>query len=279
MVKYELQSNIERINKPSEGFSLDLNELWRYRYTISQLIMRNFKARYRQSILGIAWAILEPLITMTVFTLIFTKVTRVPSYDIPYPLFSFAGLVPWNLFAQGITMASTSVVTNSILVKEVYLPRLIIPLTSVFFGFINFLIAFVILLLMMLYYGYWPTLRILLLPLLVVLIFTTLFGTSLWLSALHVRFRDIGQMVQYVIRIMLFLTPVAYPSNVISEPWRTLYGLNPMVTVIEGFRWALLDVETLYLPSVILSCMMATLLLITGVIYFNRAESAFPDII
>jgi len=265
---------------PSKGWvSLKLRELWEYRELLYFLIWRDIKVRYKQTALGATWAIIQPVFTMLVFSLFFGHLGKMPSDGIPYPIFSFAALVPWTFFANGLGQSSNSLVGNANLITKVYFPRLIVPLASVFSGIVDCLLAFVILLVMMLYYGLLPTLNVFLLPLFVLLALVTSLGVGLWLSALNVEYRDVRYLVPFITQFWLFATPIAYPSSLLPEPWRTLYGLNPMVGVVEGFRWALLGTKTTPGPIIAVSSAVAVALLITGAFYFRRMEKTFADIV
>ncbi len=265
---------------PSKGWvSLKLNQLWEYRELLYFLVWRDIKVRYKQTALGAMWAVIQPFLTMVVFSLFFGHLGKIPSDDIPYPLFSFAALVPWTFFANGLSQSSNSLVGNANLITKIYFPRLIVPLASVFSGIVDFLLAFVVLLGMMLYYGLVPTLNVLWLPLFVLLAFVTSLGVGLWLSALNVEYRDVRYVVPFITQFWLFATPIAYPSSLLSEPWRTIYGLNPMVGVVEGFRWALLRTNTAPGPIIAVSSVTAFVILVTGAFYFRRMEKTFADIV
>jgi lipopolysaccharide transport system permease protein len=265
--------------EPSHGWiSLRLNELWEYRELVYFLTWRDVSVRYKQTALGISWAIIQPFFTMVVFSLFFGRLAQIPSDGIPYPIFSYAALVPWTFFANGLIQASNSLVGSANLIKKVYFPRLAIPIATVLSGVIDFLLAFAVLLAMMLFYGVVPTINVLWFPLLLLLALVTSLGTGLWLSALNVQYRDVRYTVPFLIQLWMFITPVAYPSSLIPEPWRALYGLNPMVGVVEGFRWALLG--TTPAPSTILiaSSLVAIAILVGGAFYFRRMEKTFADI-
>jgi lipopolysaccharide transport system permease protein len=216
---------------------------------------------------------------MVVFSLFFGKLAKIPSDGIPYPIFSFAALVPWGFFANGMNQASNSLVGDSNLIKKVYFPRLSIPIASVLGGLIDFVLAFIMLLGMMLYYGMTPTLNAAWLPFFLLLAFITSLGTALWLSALYVQFHDVRHVIPFLIQIWMFATPIAYPSSLLDEPWRTLYGINPMVGVVEGFRWALLGTQTTPVPAIIFSCIVAVGLLFSGAYFFRRMEKTFADVL
>ncbi|MEN3336062.1 MAG: lipopolysaccharide transport system permease protein [Blastocatellia bacterium] len=265
---------------PSKGWvSLKLNELWEYRELLYFLTWRDVKVRYKQTLLGAAWAIIQPFFTMVVFSLFFGKLAGMPSDGIPYPIFAFAGLVPWTFFANGLSQSSNSLVGSSHLITKVYFPRLVIPVAAVVSGLIDFVIAFVVLLGMMLYYGIVPTISIFSLPLFLLLAFVTALGVGLWLSALNVEYRDVRYILPFIVQFWMFATPIAYPSTLLKQPWRTVYGLNPMVGVIEGFRWALLGTNTAPGPIIIVSAIASLLILISGAFYFRRVEKTFADVV
>ena len=276
-----MEGHVEVIRiEPSRGWvSLQLKELWAYRELLYFLIWRDVKVRYKQTALGVGWAIIQPVFTMIVFSVFFGRLGKIPSDGIPYPIFAYAALVPWTFFAQGMGQASNSLVGSANLIKKVYFPRLSVPIASVTSGIIDFAIAFVVLLGMMLYYGILPTLNVIWLPCLLVLTVVTSLGVSLWLSALNVQFRDVRHVLPFLIQLWFFATPVAYPSSLLSEPWRILYSLNPMVGVVEGFRWALLGTETAPGPMLIVSSLTALALLVGGAFYFRRLEKTFADVI
>jgi lipopolysaccharide transport system permease protein len=266
--------------EPSRGWvSLKLDELWEYRELLYFLTWRDIKVRYKQTALGAAWAIIQPFFTMLVFSLFFGRLAKVPSDGIPYPIFSFAALVPWTFFANGLSQSSNSLVGSSNLITKVYFPRLAIPISAVLSGVVDFVLAFIVLLGMMAYYGVAPTLNVLWLPLFLLLALVTSLGVGLWLSALNVEYRDVRYVLPFVVQFWMFATPIAYPSTLLSEPWRNLYGLNPMVGVIEGFRWALLGTNTAPGPIIIMSSLAALLILAGGAFYFRRVEKTFADLV
>jgi lipopolysaccharide transport system permease protein len=265
---------------PSKGWvPLKLKDLWEYRELLYFLVWRDIKVRYKQTALGATWAIIQPFFTMVVFAIFFGYLAKVPSDGIPYPLFSFAALVPWTFFANGLSQSSNSLVGSGTLITKVYFPRLIIPLASVFSGIIDFLLAFVVLLGMLVYYGLVPTINILWLPLFLLLALTTSLGVGLWLSALNVEYRDVRYIVPFITQFWMLATPIGYPSSLLHQPWRTLYGLNPMVGVVEGFRWALLGTNTAPGPIIAVSSVAALIILITGAFYFRRMEKTFADLV
>ena len=274
-----LPTPVHRI-APSKGFaSTGLGELWSSRELLYFLVWRDIKVRYKQTVLGAAWAILQPFSTMLVFSLFFGRLAKMPSDGIPYPIFAFAALVPWNFFAQGLTQSSNSLVTSANLLKKVYFPRLAIPVATVLSGVVDFVLAFVVLLGMMFYYRITPTLNTFWLPLLLLLALVTALGVGLCFAALNVQFRDVHYIIPFIAQFWMFATPVAYPSTLLAEPQRTLYGLNPMVGVIEGFRWALLGAGTAPKPIILASVLAASLILVFGLLYFRRAERTFADVV
>lgn len=267
------------IRPRSRWAALGTRELWAYRELVYFLTWRDVKVRYKQTILGVAWAILQPLLTMVVFSLFFGRLAGIPSDDVPYPLFSFAALVPWWFFANAITQSSNSLVSGANLLRKIYFPRLVMPTASVLAGVIDLLVATTVLFLMMAWYGILPNWTALWLPLLFLLELATALGAGFWLSALNVQFRDVRYAVPFLVQLWMFATPIAYPSSIVPESWRGLYALNPMVGVIEGSRWALLGTETAPGPMVLVSAFAALALLISGALYFRRTERMFADIV
>jgi lipopolysaccharide transport system permease protein len=266
--------------EPSRGWvSLKLRELWEYRELLYFLTWRDIKVRYKQTALGAAWAIIQPFFTMLVFSLFFGRLAKVPSDNIPYPIFSFAALVPWTFFANGLSQSANSLVMSANLIKKVYFPRLAIPIATVMAGAVDFVLAFVVLLGMMVFYSRTPTINVLWLPLFLLLALVTSLGVGLWLAALNVEYRDVRYAVPFITQFWLFSTPIAYSSRLLGEPWRTLYGLNPMAGVVEGFRWALLGVDTPPGPIVWVSALAALLILVSGAYYFRRMEKSFADVV
>jgi lipopolysaccharide transport system permease protein len=266
--------------EPSSGWvGLKLRELWAHHELVYFLIWRDVKVRYKQTALGAAWAVIQPLFTMIVFTLFFGRLARIPSDGLPYPIFTYAALVPWMFFANGLAQSADSLAGSANLLRKVYFPRLAIPVATVLSGVVDFAIAFSVLLLMMLAYGVWPTANILWLPALLLLALCTSLGVGLWLSALNVQYRDVRYVVPFLVQFWMLATPIAYPSSMIPEPWRTIYGLNPMSGVIEGFRWALLG--TGHPPGMMLAVSVAVslALLVGGAFYFRRLERTFADIV
>ena len=266
--------------EPSKGWiPLNLKEIWEYRELTGIFIWRDLKVRYRQTVIGALWAIVQPFLTMVIFSIFFGRLGKIPSDSIPYPIFSFTALVPWTFFANGINLASNSLVNNSDMIKKIYFPRLTMPFASVLAGLVDFILAFIILLGMMFYYGFIPTVNIIWFPFFVLLAMTTALGVGIWFSAMNVQFRDVRYMIPFITQIWLFATPVAYPSSMLSEPWRTLYGLNPMVGVVEGFRWALLGTDAAPGMMFFVSSFVSLIILISGIYYFRRMEKVFADVI
>ena len=277
MSQLQLAVPITRI-RPSHGWvPLRLAELWDYRELLYFLTWRDVKVRYRQTLLGAAWALIQPVCTMLVFSLFFGQLARVPSDGVPYPIFSYAALLPWGYFSQALGQASNSLVGSANLVTKVYFPRLVVPISSMLSGVIDFAISFTLLIGMMFYYRIAPTPAILLLPALFLLAMLTALAVGLWLSSLNVAYRDVRYVVPFLVQFWLFATPVAYPSSLLAEPWRTVYGLNPMVGVVEGFRWALLGTAPPG-PMLVVSAVVAVALLISGAAYFRRVERTFADL-
>lgn len=266
--------------EPSRGWvALRLRELWEYRELLYFLIARDISVRYKQTALGAAWAVIQPFLTMVVFSVFFGHLAKMPSDGLPYPIFAYAGLVPWGLFANGLAQSSNSLVSNANLVKKVYFPRLVAPIAAVLGGVVDFLLAFVMLLGMMYFYGVPIGMRILFLPAFMLLALVVALGVGLWLSALNVQFRDVRYVVPFLIQLWLFSTPVAYPSTLLAERWRVLYGLNPMVSVVDGFRWALLGGRAASGPMVAASALAAVVVLVGGALYFRRMERTFADVV
>jgi len=266
--------------QPSKGWAWPkFRELWEYRELLFFFVWRDIKVRYRQTVMGVLWAIIQPIFTMVIFSLFFGRLAKVPSDGLPYPIFSYAALVPWTFFATALTQASNSLVLSANMVKKIYFPRLTMPIATVLAGVIDFVLAFVVLLGMMLFYGLLPTINVLWLPFFLLLALITSLGVSLWLSAMNVQFRDVQYTIPFLTQAWLFVTPIAYPSSLLPEPWRTLYGLNPMAGVVEGFRWALLGTNTAPGPMTLVSAVVALTLFISGAFYFRRMEQGFADVL
>ena len=276
--KFEIALPTFFIDPPSRWTSIGFRELWDYRELLYFLTLRDIKVRYKQTALGAAWAIIQPVFMMVVFSLFFGKLAGVKSDGIPYPIFTFCALLPWQLFAHALTESSNSLVANERLITKVYFPRLVVPIAAVLGGLVDFAVAFVILLFMMLYYGIVPTRAIVTLPAFILLAVLTALAVGLWLSTLNVKYRDVRYTINFLIQFWLFATPVAYPSSIVPERWRALYGLNPMAGVVEGFRWALLGTQP---PGAMLAVSIAVVivLLIGGLYYFRRMEQEFADVV
>lgn len=265
--------------RPSKGWvPLSLKDLWQYRELFYFLTWRDIKVRYKQTVLGAAWAILQPFLTMVVFSIFFGKLAKLPSDNIPYPIFSYSGMVIWTFFANGVTLSSNSMVTEGNTIKKVYFPRLVIPMAAIFSGIVDFALAFIVLIGMMAFYGIVPTINILWLPLLFLLALVTALGVGFWFSAMNVMFRDVRYAVPFIIQIWLFATPIAYSSSLLKGVWKTIYGLNPMAGVVEGFRWALLGTPRPG-PMIWVSAGVSLFLLVSGAYYFRKMEKSFADVV
>lgn len=278
----ELVEQAPRIIKiqPTKGWvRLGLKDLFEYRELVFFLTWRDIKVRYKQTVLGAGWAIIQPLFTMVVFTIFFGNLAQVPSDGIPYPIFSFAALVPWTFFANGLTSSSAVLVGSTNLVTKVYFPRLAMPIASVLAGVVDLVIAMLVLVGLMIYYGVTPTIHILWLPGFMLLAVVTALGIGTWFAAMNVMFRDVRYVVPFLAQIWMFITPVVYPSSLIEEPWRTIYGLNPMAGVVEGFRWSLLGSPAPPPAMLAASWAAGLVLLVTGFYYFRRMESSFADLV
>ena len=263
---------------PSKGWlSINLGEIWQYRELLYILIWRDIKVRYKQTILGATWAILQPLLTMVVFNIFLGKI--VPKSEIPYPILTFTALLPWQLFSHALTESGNSLVANQNLITKIYFPRIIIPLAAVLSGLVDFVIAFFVLLVLMAAYGIVPTIAILLLPLLILLSIATALAIGLWLSAINVQYRDVRYAIPFLAQFWFYASPIVYPVDLLSIKWQILYALNPMVGVIEGFRWALLGEKGFEAGVMLVSTVVVIVLLISGVIYFRHMEDTFADII
>jgi len=275
------QGALNRIRiQPSTGWgSLNLGELWAHRELVYFLTWRDVKVRYKQTALGAIWAIIQPIMTMAVFALFFGRLAKVPSDGVPYPLFAFTALVPWMFFSNGLTQASNSLVHNANLLTKVYFPRLAIPISTVMAGALDFVLSFLVLLAFVAYYGITPTANVVWLPLFALLALVTSLGVGLWAAAINVQFRDVRYTIPFLTQFWMFGTPVAYPSSLLPEPWRTVFGINPMVGVVEGFRWSLVGAKTAPGPIIALSSLVAVALLVSGAYYFRRMERTFADIV
>jgi len=271
--------SVIRIEAARKWVSVDFQEIWDYRELLYFLIWRDVKVRYKQTILGFAWAILQPVTTMIIFTVVFGSFLEVPTDGIPRPIFTFVALLPWNYFAGAFSHATNGVVAEAGLISKVYFPRLIIPLAGVISGFVDLAISFVVLLGMMVYYGIAPHWGVVLLPAFLLLAAATAFGVALWLSALNARYRDIGQLIPFLIQVWMYASPIAYPVSQVPEKYRLIYSLNPMVGVIEGFRWGLLGKQTDSLSVIAVSSVVVLAILVSGVAFFKRMEQSFADLL
>jgi len=260
-------------------FNLDLAAVWEYRELLYFLVWRNVKVRYKQTIIGSAWAIVQPVMTMIIFTVIFGHFAKIPSDGLPYSIFAYAALLPWNYFSQAITRSGASLVGNTNLIRKVYFPRLIIPMAEVVAPLIDFLISFLVLLVMMVWFNIAPGWGMLALPLFLLLALMTAFAVGLWLSALNTRYRDVGYTIPFLTQIWMYASPIVYPVSLVPEQWRLLYSLNPMVGVIERFRWTLLGREAPAFDVIAAGAAVAVALLLGGIIFFKRMEHTFADVI
>jgi lipopolysaccharide transport system permease protein len=259
--------------------TLGLKEIWDYRELLYFLVWRDVKVRYKQTVIGAAWTVIQPLLTIVIFTLVFQNFVKMPSDGVPYPLFSFTGLLPWNYFAKALNNGINSVVGSANLITKVYFPRLILPISAVLSGLIDFGISFLCLLGMMIWFGLMPGWGVLALPLFLLLAVLTALSIGLWLAVINVRYRDVGQAIPFLIQLWLFVSPVAYPLSVVPEKWRVLYSLNPMTGVIEGFRWALLGKPMLDILPIAISIVVVLALLFAGTRFFRRMEETFADVV
>ena len=280
-IQREVRNNIPVVRiRPSYGWvSPKLHELWAYRDLLYFLIWRDVKVRYKQTAIGVIWAILQPLVTMIIFTVVFRRFANVPSDGLPYSVFAYTALLPWNLFASALTRSSTSVVGEAHLISKVYFPRLIVPLSATVVGLIDFAVAFVILLVMMTWFGIFPSWAVLSLPLFLMLALLTALAVGLWLSALNVKYRDVGHTIPLLTQIWMFASPVAYPISLVPSEWRLLYSINPMAGVIEGFRWSLLGKEQPDFLVIAVSSTVVMAILFGGLFYFKRMERTFADVV
>jgi lipopolysaccharide transport system permease protein len=266
--------------EPQKGWiSLNLREVWRYRDLLSMLVWRDFSCRYRQSVLGAGWAIVRPVLSVLVFTVIFGMIARLPSDGIPYPLFSFAAMMPWLYFSTALANATNSVVGGQGLLTKVYFPRLVLPLASVCGGLGDLVIQFVLLIALMLWYGVAPAWSVLLVPLFIFECMVVSLALGLWLTALNVKYRDINQLVPFLVQIWMYLTPIVYSSSMVPQRFRALYSLNPLVGVVDGFRWAMLGQTAPDWSMLAISSSVVLVLFISGLYYFRRTEQTFADII
>lgn len=263
---------------PKKWVPIDFQEIWKYRNLLYNFISRDIKIRYKQTVFGFLWVIIQPVIMMIIFSIIFGRFANIPSDGIPYPIFSFVALTPWTLFSEGLSRSATGMVANAGIITKVYFPRLIIPISGVLSPLVDFCIASIILIIMMAYYGIIPTLNFLCIPLFILLAIITALAIGLWISALNVKYRDFQYTLSFILQLGLYASPIAYPISIIPEQYRLIYALNPMVGVIEGFRWALLGVK-LPITEICISIGVVIIILIGGLFYFKKTEQYFADVI
>lgn len=276
----ENANHYELIIEPGKTGKQYFKDLWYYRELFYFLAWRDVLVRYKQTVIGILWALIRPLITMVVFTVIFGNLAKLPSEGVPYPILVTAAMLPWQFFASALSESSNSLITNANMISKIYFPRIVAPASSVIVSFIDFIISFVILLGMMIWYKYIPDWRICLLPVFILITFGASIGAGLWLSALNVKYRDFRYIVPFIVQFGLYISPVGFSSSIVPETWRLLYSINPMVGVIDGFRWAITGGNTgIYIPGFILSLVFVTLILVSGLRYFRKTERIFADII
>jgi lipopolysaccharide transport system permease protein len=274
-----INTPVVRIDPSTGSVALTLKELWEFRELLYFLVWRDVKVLYKQTAIGAAWAVIQPVVTMIIFTLVFDRFAKIPSDGVPYPIFSYAALLPWMYFSKGLNQSTLSLVTNANLITKVYFPRMLLPISAMFAGFVDFAISFIVLVGMMVWYGIVPKANVIFLPLFVLLMMLTALSVSLWLSAINVRYRDVGQAMPFLIQIWMFASPVAYPASLVPENWRLLYSVNPMAGVIEGFRWALLGKEAPEVLPIVISIVVVSVLLCSGLFFFKRMEETFADVV
>lgn len=266
--------------RPASGWvPLNLRDLWEYRELLYFLVWRDLKVRYKQTVLGIGWVVLQPLATTLIFSIIFGALARIPSADMPYPVLALSGLVLWNYFAATLSRSGSSLISNANLITKVYFPRLIIPLAGAINGLVDLAVAFSILIIAMALFGITPSSTILILPLSLALLFGLALGVSLWLAALNVRYRDVNYLLPFLIQVWMYASPIIYPTTLIPERWRILYGLNPMVGIVEGFRWALTGRGEIPISTFLFSVFVVLLVMTSGMIFFRRVERTFADVV
>lgn len=275
-----MNNEYDLIIEPGRGIRHYWRDIWQYRELFIFLAWRDILVRYKQTTIGIAWSVIRPFMTMLVFTIVFGKLAKLPSNGVPYPIMVFAAMLPWQLFANSLTESSNSLIDNANLLTKVYFPRLIVPAGSVIVGLVDFFISLVILFGIMAWYQFVPDIRMLLLPFFLVLAFLASFGAGLWLSALNVKYRDFRYVVPFIVQFGLYISPVGFSSSIVPEKWRLIYFLNPMVGVIDGFRWAILgDAFPVYWPGLALSAALTVLIFVGGLFYFRNMERSFADVI
>lgn len=268
------------IIEPGHGIRRYWNELWHFRELFFFLAWRDIIVRYKQTVIGIAWSLIRPFLTMIVFTIVFGNIAKLPSNGVPYPILVFVAMLPWQFFANSLTESSGALLANASMLTKIYFPRLIMPASAVIVSVVDFLISFIMLLILMLWYHIIPSWRILALPLFLLMAFVTSLGVGMWLSALNVKYRDFRYIIPFIVQFGLYISPVGFSSSVVSSEWKILYSLNPMVGVIDGFRWAILGKNAvLYMPGFIISCLLSLGIFIIGMWYFRKTEHSFADII
>ncbi len=271
--------SVTRIQASSGWLGINLGDIWQRRELLYFLTWREVKVRYKQTLLGASWALLQPLFTMVIFSLFFGRLAKVPSDGVPYPVFAFIALVPWMFFSNGLTQSANSLVNNSQLITKIYFPRLLVPTAAVMGGVIDFCLAFCLLIVMILWYRLSIQLTVIWIPLFLLLAFVSSLGAGLWLAALNVEYRDVRHTLPFLVQMWMFATPIAYPSSLLHEPWHTVYALNPMVGVVEGFRWAILGAHARPDNLLLVSSVVALFTLVTGALFFRRTERRFADLI
>lgn len=270
----------ETIIEPGRGFEQYWQDLWNYRGLFYFLAWRDILVRYKQTVIGVAWSVIRPLLTMVVFTVVFGKLAKLPSGGAPYPILVFAAMLPWQFFANSLSESSNSLINNANMLSKVYFPRLIVPTSSVIVSLVDFLISFLLLVGLMAWYRFIPNMRILTLPLFLLLALLVAMGFGLWLAALNVKYRDFRYVVPFIVQFGLYISPVGFSSSIVPAKWRLLYSLNPMVGVIDGFRWAILGGEArLYWPGFLVSVALTLLIFLWGLRYFRKTERSFADVI
>jgi lipopolysaccharide transport system permease protein len=270
----------EIIIEPGRGIKHYWRDVWQYRELFAFLAWRDVLVLYKQTTIGIAWSIIRPFLTMVVFTVIFGKLAKLPSEGVPYPILVFAAMLPWQLFANSLSGSSSSLISNANLISKVYFPRLIIPSSAVIVSLVDFLISFSILVILMIWFQFLPSLRILMIPVFLCTVLAIAMGCGLWFSALNVRYRDFQYIVPFIVQFGLYISPVGYSSSIVPDKWRLLYSLNPMVGVIDGFRWAMLGGDFhIYLPGFAISLILTAAILFSGFLYFKKTEKTFADVI
>lgn len=252
-------------------------DLWRYRELFYILSWRDILVRYKQTVIGTAWGVIRPLLTMIIFTIVFGRIAKLPTDGIPYPVFVFTGLLPWQFFSTALSESSNSLVSNANLITKVYFPRMIVPASSVITSFVDFMISFVLMIVMMIYYQVTPSINLVFLPLFIIFAFACSFGVGLFLTALNVKYRDFRHIIPFIVQFGLYVSPVGYSSNIVPEEWRLLYSINPMVGVIDGFRWCILGVDNIYWTGFFISIAITISMLVLGIWYFRKTERTFAD--